>query len=51
MFEGFVIATEVGACVSGLTCTSVGAEVLMNDLGGICKGAGEKTLSCAEGFN
>ena len=35
----------------GVTCTSVGTEVFMNDLGGSCEGAGENTLSCAEGFD
>ena len=40
-----------GACVFGVTCTSVGTEVCINDLGGTCEGAGEKILSCDEGFN
>ena len=35
LFAVFVVDTEVVACVSGVTCTSVGAEVFMNDLGGI----------------
>ena len=40
-----------GACVFGVTCTNVGTEVCMNDLGGTCEGADEKILSCDEGFN
>ena len=40
-----------GSCVIGVSCTRVGAEVWMNDLGGTCAGAGEKILSCVEGFD
>jgi len=47
----FVVDSSVGACVIGVTCTRVGTEVFMNDLGGTCKGAGEKILSCAVSFD
>jgi hypothetical protein len=46
-----VFDATVGACVIGVTFTSVGTEVCINDLGGTCEGAGEKILSCDEGFN
>ena len=49
MFAGFAVDSAVGACVIGVT--RVGTEVFMNDLGGICEGAGEKILSCAVGFD
>jgi len=51
LIAGFVVDSLVGACVIGETCTRVGTEVFMNDLGGACEGAGEKILSCAEGFD
>jgi hypothetical protein len=40
-----------GVRMIGIFCTRVGAEVCMNDLGGPCEGAGEKILSCDEGFD
>jgi len=51
LFADFEVDAVVGACVIGVTCTSVGTDVCMNDLGGSCEGAGEKILSCDEGFN
>ena len=51
MIAVFEVDSSVGACVLGVTCTRVGTEVFMNDLGGSCGGAGENILSCAEGFD
>ena len=51
MIAGFGVDSAFGACVPGVTCTCVGTEVCMNDLGGTCEGAGEKILSCDDGFN
>ena len=51
MIADFVIDSSVGACVIGLTCTRVGTDVFMNELGAACEGAAEKVLSCVIGFD
>ena len=51
MIAGFGVDSAFGACVPGVTCTSVGTEVCMKDLGGACEGAGGKILSCGVGFD